>query len=138
MPAGGKSVPTLVKVISVLYYIGAAFSVLFAVLLFVGAGSIGALLSEVPLLGSIGAGFFIVLGIIFIALAVLDFFIARGLWKGKNWARIVAVIFAVLGVLMAIFGMVGGAIGSNLFSLIINGLIGYYLLFTKQVKEAFA
>lgn len=133
-----KTVPTLVKVISVLYYIGAVFLLLFAILLFVGAGSVGALLSEIPLLGSIGAGVFIVLGVLFLALAVLDFFVARGLWKGRNWARIVAIIFAILGVVMAIFGIAGGAIGSNLFGLIISGLIGYYLLFNKQAKEAFA
>lgn len=130
-------VPTGVKVISVLYYIGAVLELLFAILLFVGAGFV----SQIPglsILGALGTGLFVVMGVILIGLAVLSFFVARGLWKVQKWARIVAIIFSALGVLMALLGMVQGQIASNIISLVISGAIGGYLLFSKDVKAAFA
>ena len=126
--------PTGVKVISVLYYIGAVFELIFAILLFVGSGTIKA---KVPLLAVLGP-FLIVGGIILLGLAVLSFFVGLGLWKGKKWARIVAIIFAAIGVLLALVGMLQGQIVSNILGLVISAGIGGYLLFSSGVKSAFA
>ena len=131
---GVKVVPTGVKIISVLYYIGAVFEVIFGILLFVGSG---ALKAQIPLLAFLGP-FLIVGGIILLGLAVLSFFVGRGLWKGKKWARIVAIIFAVLGVLLAVLGMVQGQVAGNVVSLVISAAIGGYLWFSSGVKAAFA
>lgn len=49
----------------------------------------------------------------------------------------VAIIFSVLGVLMALAGMVQGQFASNIVSLVISAAIGGYLLFSKEVKVAF-
>lgn len=127
-------VPTGVKVISVLYYIGAVVELLLGIALFAGADAIK---RQVPLLAVLGP-FLIVGGIILLGLAVLSFFVGRGLWKGQKWARIVAIIFAALGVLLAVVGMVQGQIASNIVSLVISGAIGGYLLFSSSVKSAFA
>ena len=127
-------VPTGVKVISVLYYIGAVFELIISVLFFVGSGAIK---TQVPLLAVLGP-FLIVGGIILLGLAVLSFFVGWGLWKAKKWARIVAIIFAVLGVLLALIGMVQGQIVSNILGLVISAGIGAYLLFSSDVKTAFA
>ena len=129
----GEGIPTGVKVISVLYYIGAVFELIVAVLLFVGSG---ALKNKVPLLAFLGP-FLIIGGIALIGLAVLSFFVGRGLWKGKKWARIVAIIFAVIGVLFAILGMIQGQIVGNILGLVISAGIGAYLLFSSSVKSAF-
>jgi hypothetical protein len=129
-----STVPTGVKVISVLYYVGAVFELIIAVLLFVGSGAIK---TKVPLLAVLGP-FLIIGGIILLGLAVLSFFVGFGLWKGKKWARIVAIIFAVLGVLLALIGMLQGQIVSNILGLVISAGIGAYLLFSKSVKAAFA
>ena len=129
-----EQVPTGVKVISILYYIGAVFELIIAVLLFVGSG---ALKTKVPLLAVLGP-FLIVGGIILIGLAVLSFFVGRGLWKGQKWTRIVAIIFAVLGVLLALIGMLQGQIVSNILGLVISAAMGGYLLFSSDVKAAFA
>ena len=128
-------VPTGVKVISVLYYIGAVVELLLAIALFVGAGTIA---SKIPLIGALGSGLFIVMGVVLIGLAVLSFFVGKGLWKAQKWARIVAIIFSVLGVLFAILGMVQGQVAGNIFSLVVSGAIGGYLLFSGSVKAAFA
>lgn len=132
-----KSVPTGVKVISVFYYIGAAFGILFGLLLLIGSGIISSLLGSV--LGVLGAGLFIFAGLILLALGVFGIFIGRGLWKARHWARVVAIIFACLGILMAVIIIaLGGSIASNLFNLIIQGIIGGYLFLNKSVKQAFA
>jgi uncharacterized membrane protein len=52
-------------------------------------------------------------------------------------ARIIVIIFAILGLIGAIFKLINGQ-WSSIISLIINGVIGYYLLFSKSVKAAFA
>jgi uncharacterized membrane protein HdeD (DUF308 family) len=141
-----KSIPTGVKVISVLDYIGAGLFALFGVImLIVGIIALAnpSFLQDTPdvFLTSI-AGFIGILmligGIILIGLSVLSFFVARGLWKGKNWARIVSIIFAGIGVIFSIIAMTQGNILNNLFNLAINLVIGGYLLFSSSVKKAFA
>ena len=86
-----SNVPTGVKIISVLGYIGAVFGVIFGLLFLVASGSMGALASQLPIIGALGAGLFVVGGLVMIALGVLGFFVARGLWKGSNWARIITI-----------------------------------------------
>ena len=125
-----SSVPTLVKVIAVLYYIGAAFAVLAAIAMFIGSSFIPIDLPEFL------SGLVIVAGILFLAFAVLGFFLGRGLWKGQNWARIVVIIFAVIGVISGIITLIGGDF-SSIIGLVINGLIGWYLIFNANVKQAF-
>jgi hypothetical protein len=130
-----KKVPTGVKVISILYYIGAALAVLVGLALLFGAGLFAGLMPEV--LGVLGAVFFVIAGIFSLALAVLAFFIAKGLVKKQKWSRIIVIIFAILGFIGALFSL-GTDTGSSIFSLIIDGVIGYYLLFNKEAKKFFA
>jgi len=132
------NVPTGVKIIAVLDYIGAALLLLLGIGMLIGAGQLSSILAAVPIIGGWISGFIIVFAIILIALAVLAFFIGRGLWKGQNWARIVSIIFAIIGVVFAVIGMVQGNISGNIISLIINAIIGGYLFFSNDVKEAFA
>lgn len=129
-------VPTGVKVISILYYIGAAFLAIGGLISILGGGLISSLLSDIPGLGLIGGAFFVILGIFFIAIGVLYFFIGRGLWKAQSWARIVAIIFATLGVLGSIFSLFSGSLFSIVW-LIIYGFILWYLAFSEEVKKAF-
>lgn len=117
-----REMPEGIKILAVLNYIGTVMLLLF---------SIAYLFNDVKHLNDI------IPVIIMVALAVLSFFIGRGLWKGQNWARIVSIICAFLGVLFSI-GLLftqGGL--SWIVSLVINGLIGSYLLFSQVVKTAF-
>ena len=132
-----KSVPAGVKVISVLYYIGSIFGLLFALLFFFGAGAISSFTDQIPVLSAFGTGLFIIAGVITLAFSILGFFVARGLWKGKNWTRIFVIILSILGILMGIFLLTQGNIISNVSNIIINLIIGGYLLFSHSVKEAF-
>lgn len=124
---GLKAIPTGVKVIYIFYYIGAVVGLLTGLLM---SGMLGAFLG-----GAIG----IIFAVVIIFSSIVSFIIARGLQKGKNWARILAIIFSAL----AFFSTLGEAIfGSasllaSLISLIISGTIAGYLTFSKKVKEAF-
>ena len=127
--------PTGVKIISVLHYIGAVLELLLGIMMFVGAGTIA---SKIPIIGVIGAGLFAVFGVFLLGIAILSFFVGRGLWKSQKWSRIFVIIFSVVGVLFALFGMVQGKIASNAISLVVSASIGGYLWFNNDVKSAFA
>ena len=158
-----KEMPTGVKVISVLYYIGAAFSFIFGLLFIVGGAFIRATVSflfgllfigggvilggTLAALGALGSGLFIVLGIALLGFGVLDIFIGRGLWKGQNWTRIAAIVFAIFGVLGGINSLISGLTNFQIIGafsifvafvqLAVSLLIGGYLAFAHEVKEAF-
>jgi hypothetical protein len=132
---GGKQAPVGVKIISVLYYICTGFSVLAALLFFVGSSFIDMIF---PTLAAFGSVLLIALGILCLAGAVLTFFIARGLWKVKKWARIIVIVFACLGILSVLSSFVSSFSFSLIIQLAIHGAVGGYLLFAKEVKEAFA
>lgn len=132
-----KAVPAGVKVLSILSYIGAVILVISGIVLLVGGGFIAPMLETLPLVGSFISGLLVAGGIIMIGLGVLAFFVGRGLWKGRNWARILVIVLAFLGVLMSIISMVMGGISTGIVSLIIDLAIGLYLLLSSSVKRAF-
>ena len=75
-------------------------------------------------------GFLTLVAGIMVIIALIDFFIAWGLWTGKGWAWIIALILAVLGAILGLLSLPGGII-----TLLINGLIIYYL--TRAHVKAF-
>lgn len=71
--------------------------------------------------------------------AVIYLILGIGLWKLKRWARIITIILSILSVAASLF--VIGAIFSNWMSatkFIATIIIAVYLLFSKEIKEAFA
>ena len=133
-----KKVPTIVKIISVLYYISAGFGILFAIFLFIGTAFLGTLFPFLTAISAWGYGLVIFAAILVLVFTVLSFLVARGLWKLKNWARIVAIVFAGLGILGVLGSFATGFDISSLIQLAIHGAIGGYLLFSKEAKKAFA
>ena len=127
-----KNMPVGVKILSVLFYIGVILSIIGAIAMFFG----GAALSLIPEMALFGEGLMVVGGIFMLVLAVLYFFIGRGLWKGQNWARIVTIILAALGFIGAL-SSITTSIGNSIINLIVNGVIIWYLGFSKGAKQAF-
>lgn len=136
-----KDVPVGVKVLSILEYIGAGILLLYAILTPVAN----------PLMlafAALGKAMLIFLEVIMLGLAVLEFFIARGLWRAQNWARILLIIFSCIGVVFGIISLIGAIGSKNLGAslliaqgvgiILIDGLIAAYLLFSSEVKAAFA
>ncbi len=130
-----KKVPVGVKIISVWYYIGAVIIVLLSLLYLFGSRFAGSLVNRFQLFAIFGVSFFIVIGIILMGFGVLSFFIARGLWKAKNWARIAAIILACVGIFITLTYIVMGDI--EIIPILFNGIVGGYLLFNKNVKIIF-
>ncbi len=136
---GNEGVPMLVKVISVLYYISAALTVIGGIIAFTH--------NDIDIINRI------IMLVIALGIGVLCFFIGRGLWKGKNWARITASVIAILDALTFIamyvmtsvfLNLVSGIIPSAgigkiviIFFTLLNLAIAGYLLFSKKVKEVF-
>ena len=156
-----KEMPFWIKVLAVLDYIGAVCFILFGITLLILAPVIGKtgidkiqneyisgadyqqLLQNNPDLAKSTLELTMAvlkgltyIGIVLIILGVIYFFIGRGLWKGKNWARIVESVFSVLGLILSLSSLFSGNFFS-IFSILINGLIAWYLLFNKNVLIAF-
>lgn len=146
-----KSVPAGVKVISILYYLGATLLIIFGLLLifvslFMGAGTsaVSETVSDTQIAGmvanilAVGSILFIIVAIISIIWAVLSIIIGIGLWRARKWARIVAIMIGMLGILSSFgFFVIESYILGILF--MIYYLVGVgYLIFSKKVKEAFA
>ena len=122
--------PALVKVISIYHYVLAVILLLTGVFLLIGGN---ALLEGLAIPDSVGAGLLTAtLAILVLVFAVLYFFVGLGLWKAKNWARIVAIVLAAIGLLglkLTVTGVV---------YFIINVAIIVCLLCVPEVKKAFS
>lgn len=126
--------PVGVTILSILAYIGAAFTLIGGLLMLVGSAFvstfIAAIIPQFSAFATIGTALTIILGIIFLALAVLDFFVGKGLWNGKNWARILVLVFAGLSVLGSLFPF-------SIANLVISAVIVWYLGFNKEAIAYF-
>ncbi len=144
-PVVRRKTPVHAEIVSILYYIAAGFSAIAGLLvlifgiLFLAGGAAALAGTDAYIVGgalAIIGPFFIILGLIVMGLAVLLFFVAKGLYRGKNWARIVALVISILG----FFGAIGSIIQGEFFSIIsllFNGYISWVLLFVTEVKQFF-
>ena len=75
---------------------------------------------------------------IFLVFGLINFLVGRGLWKGKNWSRILIMVLSVFGILLGLSAAFSpGGLKGGLPILIINGVILGYIGFSKQVKSFF-
>jgi uncharacterized protein YacL len=142
-----KQIPTPVKVVSVLYYIGAVYYALKVfgfeggITLAAGVDIISSVWKRIPFhelnfisndTGLTGT----IIYILIFGVAILEFFVAKDLWKGRNWARIMMIIFSVIGILIGVFSFIKYPFDA-VFTLLTNGLIAGYLIFSRKTREAF-
>jgi len=76
-----------------------------------------------------------IIGGVILVMGVITLLVGWGLWTGRNWARWIAIVVFGLGALSNLGNLLQGKFGS-IISLVINGLIVYYL-FTPHVKGFF-
>ncbi len=137
--------PVGVTVLAVLEFISAGFLILLGLLLIVGMSVLGAMggggegSGVMAVLGTLGA----VAGVVVMILSVIPLAVGIGLWKLKNWARIVVIVFSILGLVSNLFGVIGGvstgemvSLSSGVIGLGINILVIWYML-QAHVKQAF-
>ena len=133
-----SGVPGLIKALSILYYIFVGLYILFAILIFTAGGFLSL---TFPFIGTLGGLSFIFQGIIALVFAGFLFFLAKGLWNGKNSARIASLIFIGAGIVKNILDYFIFD-SKNMLSFVINLILGLiiisYLLWNKKVKNAFS
>jgi len=138
--------PTGVTVIAVLAFVGTAFLVIFGILAFLGGAFIGAMIgSGVQAQGSgaagAGLGAFIgaIIGVIFLVMAAVYLICGIGLWKLKEWGRMLTIVITAIGMVLALFNLLHFHPITMFFILVrlgIGGLIIWYLS-QPQIKAAF-
>ncbi len=87
--------------------------------------------SRRPVLGS----FVEIVAVVLEIVAILSLIVSYGLWTGKGWAWITALILAGISAVVALIGVVTGHLG-RLISLVIEVIVIYYLN-TQNVKAFF-
>lgn len=78
----------------------------------------------------------ILVGIVFLALGIAYLVMAYGLLKGRGWAWTISLILSAIGIVAGIYYITQNNIGGAIVSLIINGVIIYYL-YRPNVKAFF-
>lgn len=116
-------IPTGVRVIALLNYISSILGILSLLFMF--------LILKGPMM--IIAGIFTVPIIIG---SLLTFLIGRGLYRAKNWARVLLIVLGIISLILSLLSVGKGGVGV-IVGIVINILITGYLLFNKNVKAAF-
>lgn len=134
-----KKIPIGVKIISILYYLICALQLIFGItMIYMSNKAPEKIIKIFPIISTL----VLVLGIGFIGAAVLSFFIARGLWKGQRWSRIIVIVFSAIGIIYSLVGFATNFIRGNktgfIITLVFNLIIAAYLFFDPKVKSAFA
>ena len=140
--------PTGVTVLAILDFIGAGLCVLGGLGMILGGGFMATMMSQQGGQGSAGAaGFFAglgaVAGVFMIIVGGVCALVGFGLWKLKEWARIVSIVLTGISAAFQLFGLLGSLAHFNLFAVVwslfwiaIDALIIWYLL-KPEVKAAF-
>lgn len=131
-----KEVPFGVKVISIIYYIGAVFGLIASMLLLTGAEILKTTL--IAIYGPIISDSFTAIAVFILLFSIFSFFVGFGLWKCLNWARIAAIVISCINALSAVVSvaLMHDAFG-NFLNILINGFIIAYLGFNAVVQKIF-
>ncbi|MCF7866953.1 hypothetical protein K9M18_05980 [Candidatus Woesearchaeota archaeon] len=117
-----KAAQTWVKVLSIIGIVVSALSVIGGIIMVFGGSFLASFLPG----GEMFAGIAAVAGIVTIILSGLFVWFHLLLMKYTNWARIVLLVFSILGFLGALFSL-------NILGIIWYGLFTYIFLFDKGV-----
>jgi len=136
--------PVGVTILAILYFLFGLLCILGGIGLLAGGGFMASIINQQ---GGQGAGFLAglgaALGVGYLVGALIELLLGWGLWKLKNWARIITLIFMVIGAVFSVIGLVGTLAHFNVISLVftliflaIYALIIWYLL-RADVRAAF-
>ncbi|MGI0052005.1 MAG: DUF7144 family membrane protein [Nitrososphaeraceae archaeon] len=75
-------------------------------------------------------------GLVLVGLGIASLIVSWGLLKGKRWARTITLIISFIAIIFAIISLVSSGELTHVISIIIYGIIIYYM-FTNKVKLFF-
>lgn len=110
--------PLGITILGILHIIGGIGATIAALM---GAAMLGFVISEMHML-AVGGVFLGIFG----ALAVIEFVIAGALFSGRPWARVLVIIFAIIGLIMGLFSL-ATANPFAAFSIVIDGFLLWYM-----------
>ncbi|MBS3113705.1 DUF2127 domain-containing protein [Candidatus Woesearchaeota archaeon] len=128
------SKPIAIKIIFFYYLLAGLYSILIALALVSGIG--GNFVSDNGLFFKYKPSDFIFAGIEYLLVGVLSFAISFGLWNRKEWARIVGVITAALGIYVGIISALSYMEWTFILT-IFDAFVFAYLGFSKQNRVYF-
>ncbi|MFQ5820205.1 MAG: hypothetical protein ACE5I5_09485 [Candidatus Heimdallarchaeota archaeon] len=126
MSGTGIERPTGVTILSVLAFIVGIFGALGG-LLVVATGTAAAAYGF-----GIEGGLAVVIGALVLIVGLLWLAVGWGLWNINKWGYQLAMILAIIGIILALPGIAGAGI----VTIIINGIIIYYLI-QPEIKDVF-
>lgn len=138
-----KKMPVGVQIISVLHYIFAVLLALLGLFFIILSGLIVSAVNspeaniDASIAAVITSGLIIGMGVFLIVVGVLIFFLGRGLWKLREWARITSIILSTLLVAYEIYSMITLFRFMEIVWLLIFAVVAVYLTFSKEAKTAF-
>lgn len=135
-----KKIPIWIRLISILFFGYAVFSLLMGIILLVGSSApeFDVLIEE----AGIEKDFVNFMGLALLVISVPFGFVGYGLWKTKNWARLATIIIAGITVFSQLISVITEGFGlivdiRFLPSLLINLGILLYLTLNKEAKFVF-
>ena len=116
-----KKRPTVVKILVVIVLIGSIIPILAGAMMLTGGGAFeGYFMQE--LLSQILPTYYVVVGLIGVVLA-------WGLWIGRGWAWIIALIIFIIGIIMDLVTLPTGIVG------VVIDVIVLYLLMRSDTRR---
>ena len=138
--------PVGVTILAILNFIGAAFCLLGGIAMILGGGFMATMLSQGQ--GSAGAagilaGLGAAAGVFIIIVGGVSALVGFGLWKLKEWARVVSIVLYGISAALQLLGLLGSLAHFNAFAVIwsvfwiaVDAFVIFYLL-KPEVKAAF-
>ena len=126
-----------IKIIAIIGFIWAVLLIIAGIAMLLGGTFLSAVIpfmQNETVKGAFVGAFFIIAAIITLALGIFMFIVNLNLWKHKNWARIVMIILAIIGIVSSLPSLL---VGTGIISLIINAGIFYLLTFQKDIVKLF-
>ena len=128
-----KRPPLLAKLVSLFVMLLSLPLFATSLLIFLSSGVVRQGIENV--LGGVFAGVLLLVGIFFLAIALLYLILGLALWRGSEWARIVIVVVSSICLLFSVLGILAG-VWPSLLSLAINLFLTWYFM-RKQVRKAY-
>lgn len=110
--------PSGVTVLAILAWVGAALSILAGLGMFAVGGAVA----------GVGGGFVAGLGVFLLVLGVAYAVVGWGLWTRQRWAWYATLAVEALAVVLGLMSLLQGDIVSPIVSLLIAGVVVWYLL----------
>jgi hypothetical protein len=135
--------PTGVTILGVLAIFGGAGAIALGLLFMLGSDFIAHRLVNMPALSVAGTAVFVGIGLFFLLAGAFQLVIAIGLLNLANWARVLTMVFAAIGLAAAALGVLGALVHflpvlmmRRAITGVIDALIIWYLS-QPHVKQAF-